>query len=215
MMNIRAIMLALAASAGMSTPVLAQCGILGLLDCGYELPPEVRSLDRISASSVVDQFKDGAKFCNRPNNQAGTCRAVQTLRTVNADGITVSYLEGEPYSVKILMNVRLFLKDNMLCRPSSGHLASTRLYRASDGLAEISDYDTLVPADKQEEFRRLMQSDIEEGREYCWSYWAVPSDDLKSKMVLVTYLDGVLQPFDPDSTAAFFTKGSNLGLYND
>lgn len=189
------------------------CGFLGLGRCSYEIPDEVRGLERIDVSRIVAALENGSQFCNRPRPAESSCTTVQRLRTVNEDGISVSMISREGLA-KVTSQVRLVERDNMLCRSSSAHIPTYTIYRTFDDRAEIGAADRLAATEDQERLRAHMQTQIEPDREFCWSYWRVvePTEGLNVEIVMPFYIDGVLQPFDATSTATIYTADSTLRL---
>lgn len=190
------------------------CGLLSLWSCPVETSEEVKGLEQLSARRLVDAFKSGSKFCNRPDFSNASCALVQSLQSVNRDGITLSVLGGLPYTYKVKGIIRLTVKDDQLCHSSSDFIESMTWYDTIDDKAEISPYDAIASTDRQTSNRQNALAQIERDREHCYSYYFLEplSEGSDKKIIMDSYLDGILQPFDDDATAVLFSEDIELTL---
>ena len=124
-------------------------------------------------------------------------------------------ITGKPYSHKVTALLHYKLKDNMLCTTGSDSIPTLVSYRAGNALAEITTSDILNSAEQRQNARDVIMANIGDEREYCTSYWRGLSDGNGTKIVFAEYIDGVLQPFDSESSAVFLGKGTGIKLSGD
>ena len=124
-------------------------------------------------------------------------------------------ITGKPYSHKVTALLHYKLKDNMLCTTGSDSIPTLVSYRAGNALAETTTSDILNSAEQRQNARDVIMANIGDEREYCTSYWRGLSDGNGTKIVFAEYIDGVLQPFDSESSAVFLGKGTGIKLSGD